>query len=121
MLIIMLSKARFGIAALLMFVALATAPAMRCLGYLASSCGMQHGQSHSCCHPKPASGDTVVPTCCIHIPAMTSKGTDVPPPSVAMVTPSAVEAQLLVVSVTETSAAPHLDTSPPSSSSILRI
>jgi hypothetical protein len=28
---------------------------------------------------------------------------------------------LLVVSVTETSAAPHLDTSPPSSSSILRI
>ena len=112
----MWGKAKFGIALLLMLVAFATAPAMQCLGLMASS-----AQPHSCCHPKPAPARPTVPACCVHSPAVTTQSAEVRAPGMAMASPVVDAAPALIVAVAEFASAPHLDTSPPHLSSILRI
>lgn len=116
MLIPMWGKARFGIAALLMFVAIATAPAVQCLGFLTSN-----SHSHSCCHPHGTPGRTVAPACCVHSPAITSSDVEVRAPNAAMAAPVVEFAPLLSALAAESPGVPHLDTSPPQLNSILRI
>jgi hypothetical protein len=93
---------------------LATAPAVLCASYMA-----QNTQAHSCCPPPTAPENTAAPTCCIHSPAVTSHGIEIPAPSVAS---AAVAVDLLVIIArVETATIADLDTSPPHCSSILRI
>lgn len=101
---------------LMMLVAIATAPAMQCLGYL-----VRNVQCHGCCHTKAAPESTTVPTCCMQSAAVTSESADVPPPTVAVAAPVMEVAPLAMVAVAESTPAPHLDTSPQQCSSILRI
>jgi hypothetical protein len=111
----MWGKARFGIAVVMVLVAIATAPAVQCLGYRA-----RNVQCHSCCHTKPAPG-TAMPNCCVQSPALASESAVFPGPSVAVTAPVVDVAPLVTVSVAQSTPAPHLDTSPPLCSSILRI
>lgn len=111
----MSGKAKFGIALALMFVALATAPAVQCLTYLSQDTQT----SHSCC-PQQKSQNTVKPSCCIHAPAITSHAVDFPVPMVA----TAVLTEVAPVAVSlngKPAVVGQVDTSPPSSTSILRI
>src|SRR5512133_1256132 len=112
---LMLGRAKVGIAAVMLLVAVATTPAMLCLGYLA-----QNTHSHSCCPEKTPPGSTIVPTCCVHSPAVTSQIVDVQAPSLAagvsiVVAPFALSAAL------DSATDPDLDTSPLQCSSVLRI
>src|SRR6185369_6808100 len=109
----MCRRAKFGVAAVMMVLALATTPALLCASYLA-----QNAQAHSCCPPKTA--PAVKPTCCIHSPAVTSSSVDVPSPSVVAFTTLPVE-PLPITAAIESAAVPDLSTSPPLCSSILRI
>ncbi len=97
-----------------MFVAIATAPAVVCLSYLA-----QNTDTHSCC-PKGAPPATVVPTCCIHSPAITSQAVEVPAPTIVLVSVT-MEDPAQPISEYEGSVVEYEDTSPPDCSSILRI
>jgi hypothetical protein len=106
-------RAKFGIAAVMMLLVLATAPAVLCLSYLA-----QNIQAHDCCPPKTP--PAVKPTCCIHSPAVTSSSVDVPAPSVATFAPLPVDPLPITASI-ESATVADLDMSPPGCSSILRI
>ncbi len=111
----MSGKAKFGIAFALMFVALATAPAVQCLAYLA-----QNTQTtHSCC-PQQKPQSAVPPSCCIHSPAITSHAVNVPVPIVTMSVFTAV-APITASLIGEAAVVGYIDTSPPDCSSILRI
>src|SRR4051794_23852051 len=108
----MASRAKFGIAAVMMLLVVATAPAVLCFGYLAQST-----QAHHCCPPKTA--PAVKPTCCIHAPAVTSPSVDIPAPSVAS---AAIALNPVVTTASiESATVADLDISPPGCSSILRI
>lgn len=111
----MSGQAKFGIAFALIFVALATAPAVQCLSYLAQT----DNSPHSCCHQKPAPA-SVIPTCCIHSPALTSHSFDVVTPMIAVAT-SVVIVPIATYLSGDLGFAAVLDTSPPDCSSILRI
>ena len=113
----MSGKTKVGLAAALMLVVIATAPAVQCLGYLASQ---NQPQTHSCCPQKTSPVNTVVPTCCIHSPAVTSQTVNVPTPTWAIGAAIAVES-LPITAAIEVAIVPDLDTSPPHCSSILRI
>ena len=115
MLTCMCGKARFEIAVVMMLVAFTTAPALHCLGYLA-----RNVQCHSCCHTRPAPG-TAVPTCCVQSPASASESAVLPGPRVTVAVPIVDVVPLIAVSVTQSTPAPHLDTSPSQCSSTLRI
>src|SRR3954466_1544577 len=108
----MASRAKLVIAAVMMLLVVATAPAVLCLGYLAQS-----PQAHHCCPPKTA--PAVIPTCCIHSPAITSPSVDIPAPSVASA--SVAGDQLEITARVEYVIVQDHDTSPPLCSSILRI
>jgi hypothetical protein len=108
----MASRAKFGIAAVMMLLVVATAPAVLCLGYLAQST-----QAHHCCPSKTA--PALKPTCCIHAPAVTSPSVDIPAPSVAS-TAVAVD-PLVITARVESVSVQDPDTSPPLCNSILRI
>lgn len=110
---IMSSRGKLGIACALIFVAIATAPVAACLSYLA-----QNTETHSCC-PKSAPPPTVVPTCCIHSPAVTSHNVDVPVPMIASATVATDPARLTVD--VESVFVQYQDTSPRDCSSVLRI
>ena len=111
----MFIRAKFGIAAVLMLLVLAAAPAVLCASYLA-----QNTQSHSCCPSNKAPVNTSVRTCCIDSPAVTTQSVDVPAPTVAVASTLAFVPTPVTVSF-ESAAVADLDTSPPSCSSILRI
>ena len=111
----MSGKAKFGIAFALMFVALATAPAVQCLTYLAQDTQT----NHSCC-PKNSAPASVTPTCCIHSPAITSHTADVQAPMIASTIVAATDPVQVTFGV-ESVVVDHQDTSPPDCSSILRI
>jgi len=113
----MSGKTKVGLAAALMLVVIASAPVVQCLGYLASQ---NQQQTHSCCPQKTTPVSTVVPTCCIHSPAVTSQSVDVPAPSFAVGAVLTV-ATLQISTAIEAAIVPDLDTSPPLCSSILRI
>ena len=109
----MFGKAKLGIASALI-IAIAAAPALACLIYLA-----QDASAHNCCPQEKPQG-AVVARCCVYSPAVTARGIDVPAPMIgaamfAMINPSELMSDVEFV------VNPILDTSPPSSSSILRI
>jgi hypothetical protein len=110
----MFGKTKVGIAAAMVLLAIATAPAVLCLGYLA-----QNTQTHGCCPPKTAPASTVVPTCCIQSPAVTSQNVVI---AIDAVTAPAVPVEPFLVTVaTRSAAVPDLNTSPPQCNSVLRI
>ena len=109
----MSSRAKFGIASALIFVAMATVPALVCLTYLS-----QAGNTHNCC-PQEKPQNTAVSRCCIYSPAFTSASIDAPPPVLGSVERS-VEFTASAARV-EPAVIPAVDTSPPGCSSILRI
>lgn len=111
---VMSNRAKLGIASALMFVAIATAPAVLCLSYLA-----QNTHAHSCCH-KNTPPVSIVPTCCVHSPAITSHAADVPAPMIASATVTATDPARLTFDVLPV-AIEFQDSSPPGCSSILRI
>jgi hypothetical protein len=113
----MSGKTKVGLAAALMLVVIAAAPAVQCLGYLASQ---NHQQAHSCCPQKTTPVSTVVPTCCIHSPAVTSQTVDVPTPNSVIGAAIAVQS-LPIIAAIEIAIVPDLHASPPHCSSILRI
>ena len=96
-----------------MLVAIATAPAMMCLSYVAQN------SEHGCC-PEKTSPATVTPSCCFHAFAITSHSIDGPAPMTAEAPMTAGE---LAISITNADpiVVADLDTSPPHGSSILRI
>jgi hypothetical protein len=109
----MSGKAKLGIATALMF-AIAAAPALACLIYIA-----HNAKTHSCCPQEKPQG-AVLARCCAYSPAITARSIDVPAPMIAaamfMVSdPAEVTSDLEPVVI------PNLDTSPPCCSSILRI
>jgi hypothetical protein len=112
----MASKSKIGIALALMVLVVATAPAVLCVRYLATQ---SQAQDHSCCPQKTSPVSTVVPTCCIHSPAVTSHGIDVPAQILAGAA-FTVE-PLSIIAANEAPDDPDLDTSPPLCNSILRI
>jgi hypothetical protein len=111
------NKSKFGIALALMLLVVATAPAVQCITYLPTQ---NQAQDHSCCPKNTVPADTVVPTCCIHSPAVTSQSIDVPAPSLAVGPTLAIEPPPVFAAM-EGTIVPDLDTSPPHCSSILRI
>ena len=113
----MSSKSKIGIALALMLLVVATAPAVQCITYLPT---LNQVQDHSCCPKNTAPADTVVPSCCIHSPAVTSQNVDVPVPSLAVGPTFAIEPPPVFPAI-EGTIAPDLDTSPPDCSSTLRI
>jgi hypothetical protein len=112
----MSSKSNIGIGLALMVLIIATAPAVQCVTYLAIQ---SQAQDHSCCPQKTTPVNTVVPACCIHSPAVTSHGVDVPAPILAGAVLS-IEPPSIITASSATDV-PDLDTSPPHCSSILRI
>jgi hypothetical protein len=110
----MASRVKFGVAAAMMLLVFATAPAVLCASYMAQS-----ARAHSCCPPTTAPGNTAAPTCCIHAPAVTSPSIDIPAPSVAS-TAIAVD-PLVTAAWGESLLVQDFDTSPPLCNSILRI
>ena len=110
----MSSKAKFGIASSVIFVAIAAAPALLCLSYLA-----QNANTHSCC-PQEKPQSAVVASCCIYSPAVTARSVDIPAPMIATAAFMAIDPSELTSNV-EAVVIPNLDTSPPGCSSILRI
>ena len=107
------SKVKFGVAAALIFVAVATVPALVCLSYVT-----QNAHQHNCCPQERPSNPTVA-RCCVYSPAVTSASIDAPPP---MIGAEAISAELTgIISSVEPAPIPVLDTSPPGCSSILRI
>jgi len=111
---VMSNSTKLGIALALMFVAIATAPAVLCFSYLA-----QNAKTHSCC-PKDSPPVSVVPTCCVHSPAITSHTADVPATMTIEATVAATDPTRPRFDV-EPITVEHQDTSPPGCSSILRI
>jgi hypothetical protein len=111
----MTGRVKFGVATVLMVLAIVTAPALLCSTFLAST-----SKTHRCCPPKTAPGRTVVATCCIHAPAVTSMSVDIPVPAVASAAFDAAEATM-TTTCGQSPADSELDTSPPHCSSILRI
>lgn len=109
----MLGKTKVGIAAAMVLLAVAIAPTVLCLGYL-----VQSTQTHGCCPSKTAPASTVVLTCCIQSPAVTSQNVVF---AIDAVTAPAIAAEPFLVTVATRSAVPDLDTSPPQCSSVLRI
>lgn len=109
----MCRKTKVGIAAAMVLLAVATAPAVLCLGYLA-----QNTQNHGCCPSKsvPASS---VGTCCIQPPAVTSQNVVVA--TDAAIAPTTSVDPFLVTVAVQSAVVPQLDTSPPQCSSVLRI
>jgi hypothetical protein len=110
----MSGKAKFGIAAALIFVSMAAAPALVCLSYLA-----QNGNTHSCC-PQEKPQNAVVARCCVCSPAITARSVDIPAPMSGVATFTPINPADLTADF-EPVVIPNLDTSPPSCSSILRI
>jgi hypothetical protein len=106
-------KIKVGIAAAMVLLAVATAPAVLCLGYLA-----QNIQGHSCCPSKSVPASSVA-TCCIQPPAVTSQNVVIAVDAAAA--PAVVVEPILVTVATRSAAVPNLDTSPPQCSSVLRI
>jgi hypothetical protein len=110
----MSGKAKFGIASTLIFVAIAAAPALVCLSYLAQST-----DTHSCC-PQEKPQNTVVPGCCVYSPAVTSPSVDARAPMIGAATFIEIDPTNFTSDV-ERVQVHKLDTSPPACSSILRI
>jgi len=109
----MFSKAKLGIAFALIF-AIAAAPALACLIYIA-----QNANTHSCCsQEKPQSA--VLARCCVYSPAITARTIDVPAPTIEATTFIVIDPAELTSDL-EPVVIPNLETSPPSYSSILRI
>ena len=113
----MSSKSKIGIALALMILVVATAPAVQCLGYLSSQ---THLETHGCCPQETTPANTVLPTCCIHAPAVTSHVVNVLAPGLAAGTTLASDPLPITSWVDETLVA-LLDTSPPDCTSVLRI
>ena len=109
----MFGRAKFGIAWALIFLAIATAPALLCLNYLA-----RNTVTHNCC-PQEKPNNTAVARCCVYSPAVTSASVDTAPPAIGPVERS-IELTAFPARV-ELAVSPDLDTSPPGCSSILRI
>jgi hypothetical protein len=109
----MCSKVKFGTAFALIFVAMATVPALVCLTYLD-----QTANSHNCC-PQERPQNTAVARCCTYSPAIISASVDAPPPVVGGVERS-VEFTAIATRF-EAAVMPAVDASPPGCSSILRI
>jgi len=109
----MFGKAKFGIASALIF-AIAAAPALACLIYLA-----ENANTHSCC-PRETPPSAVLARCCVYSPAITARSVDVPAPMIGTAMFIAIDQPELTSDV-ETVVIPNLDTSPPGCSSILRI
>lgn len=108
----MYGKVKFGIAAALIFVAVATVPALVCLSYVAQI------NQHNCC-PQEKPSNTTVAQCCVYSPAVTSASTDAPPP---MIGAEVISFELTaIIPTVEPGVIPVFDTSPPGCSSILRI
>jgi hypothetical protein len=109
----MSNKTKLGIASALIF-AIAAAPALACLIYIA-----QNANTHSCC-PQEKPQNALVARCCVYSPAMTSRTIDVPAPMIATTAVTASD-PAESTSDLEPVVIPNLDTSPPGCSSILRI
>lgn len=109
----MFGKAKFGIALALIFLAMATSPALVCLTYLA-----RNTVTHNCC-PQEKPDNTAVARCCVNSPAVTSGSVETAPIAIGPVE-RLVELTALTVRV-EPAVIPALDTSPPGCSSVLRI
>ena len=109
----MFGRAKFGIASALIFVAMATVPALVCLNYLA-----RNTVTHNCC-PQENPQNKAVARCCVYSPAVTSANADTAPPAIGPAERS-VELTALTVRV-EPAVISALDTSPPGCSSVLRI
>ena len=108
----MFGRAKFGIAWALIFLAIATAPALVCLNYLA-----RNTVTHNCC-PQEKPNNTAA-RCCVYSPAVTSASVDTAPPAIGPVERS-IDFTAFTARV-EPAVIPALDTSPPGCSSILRI
>ncbi len=109
----MSGSTKFGVAAALIL-AMAAAPALACLVYVA-----QNANTHGCC-PQEKPQSAVLARCCIYSPAITAPGTDVPAPMIVTTTFMASDPAELTSDL-EPAAIPNLDTSPPGGIPILRI
>ena len=107
-------KGKFGIAWALVFVAVAAAPALACLSYLA-----QDINTHGCC-PQEKPPEIVLARCCFYSPAATARSLEIPAPIVAAAMSIVVDPAELTSGV-EPLLIPILHISPPGCSSILRI
>jgi hypothetical protein len=110
----MSQKAKFRLASALILVAIATAPALLCITYLA-----RNTSTHSCC-PQEKSQKVVIASCCVYSPAITTPNVDAPASMIAAATFLAVD-QTALVSDVDPVVFPNLDTSPPGCTSVLRI
>src|ERR1051326_7197362 len=75
----MFGKNKLGIAVALIFLTMATAPAVVCLTYLA-----RNTATHDCC-PQEKPDNTAVARCCVNSPAVISASVDTVPPDVGPV------------------------------------
>ena len=112
----MLRRAKFGMAVALTFLAIATAPAVRCLSFLAQNAE----EPHSCCPHEKAPQPTAIPTCCIQNPAIVSHDVQVPTP-IAVVVAMALPEPATAEGVPENAVIADVYDSPPDCSSVLRI
>jgi hypothetical protein len=110
----MFQKAKFGVASALIFVAMATVPALVCISYLA-----QNTTTHGCC-PQEKPQNAVLARCCVYSPAVTTPSVDTSASMIAPATFTATDPSTLVSAV-DPVAVSHLDTSPPGCTSVLRI
>lgn len=110
----MSGKDKFGIAWALIVVAMAAAPALVCVSYLA-----RNANTHGCCPLEKPPKNAIV-RCCVYSPAVTARSVDVPAPMVGAAIFTPID-PLELKSDVELVVIPNLDTSPPGCSSILRI
>lgn len=109
----MSGKPKFGITSALI-IAIAAAPALACLIYLA-----QHADTHKCC-PHEKTQSAVLVRCCVYTPAVTSRCVNVPAPMIVAAMMMASDSAISTSDV-QPLLIPGLNTSPPGFSTILRI